>query len=195
MTISKFFFIYIWLLLFGILLSLYGYKIFKICIALLGFITGFIIFYKITFFICQKELISIIIGIIVGLIIGIILLFLYFTSIISSGAILGFFIAYNILPKMDNILLIIFYIIFIITGAIFAFFLQKGVLIVSSAFIGAYFISLSIIMLFGIITPQNIKELLEINNLLSLNTKLIVITLTLILGLFSLFYQFKTIKE
>lgn len=195
MIISKFFIVYLSFLIFGILLSFFGYKIFKICIAILGFIIGFIICYKITFFIFQKELHALILGIIGGLIIGIILFFLYFVSLISAGAILGLFVAYNILPKMDNILLIIFYIVFIISGSIFAFFLQKGIIIISSSFVGAYFIALSIIMLFGIVTPQNIIEVFNLSYVLNIKTKLIFILLTLIFGFLSLFYQLKISKR
>jgi len=193
--LTKFFFVYLSFLLFGILLSFFGYKIFKIAIALLGFLMGFIISYKIGYMIFQTEIAGIITGLIVGIIIALLILFLYFFSIIIARFIFGFFIAYNILPKMDGMLLIIFYLVFMISGGIFAFYLQKGIIAISSAFIGAYFIVISIIMMLGISTPQNIKELLDINTNLQLKIKIIIVCMTLLFGILTTFYQLKMSKN
>jgi len=196
MLISKFFFVYVGFLLFGILLSFFGYRLFKIFLAILGFFIGFLIFYKIGLSLFQKELTAIIIGIIAGSLISITFLLLYFLSIISAGIIFGFFIAYNVLPNgLELVLLVIFYAIFMIAGAIFAFYLQKGAIAISTSFIGAYLITISFLMIFGIVAPVNLKEFIEINSILSLNLKIIIIISTLIIGLLTFSYQVKIIKN
>ncbi len=122
----------------GLLSCFFGYRFFRIVLALLGFVVGFGI--GTALIASDQVVLEVIVGLIGGLIGAIIFYFLYVIGIIIAGAMLGGVVAQTLLLSLgvnDNTILLIGLVVGLIIGAFVAFVLNKWMIVVSTAFNGA----------------------------------------------------------
>jgi len=112
----------------GLLLLLYGYKLFRIFLALLGFFVGFSFGYGVGLATGEPVLIALLAGA-VG---AILLYFLYWLGVIIIGGAVGVFLSLLIAPGSFEMVLVMFFV-----CGILALFIQKAIIIFISSFQGA----------------------------------------------------------
>jgi len=116
----------------GVLMLLYGYKLFKFFLAFIGFVFGFLIGFVVGSFTGEP----IIPGLLGGLLCALLFYVLYKIGIFVLGMIIGVFIG-GLLMMISNAAEPAIIIIFAITGGIFALILEKFLIILFSSYQGA----------------------------------------------------------
>jgi|GEM_PF-4589596 len=176
----------------GIILLLWGYKVFKFYIAFTGFITGFVVVFIITGITDEPSITS---AILVGLICSILFYLFYIIGIFvigfSIGATIGMILG---ITSGDPGIIISLFIILGIIGGIIALSIKKAIIIIVTSLAGASFIVGAIQALFF-----NKLHILEMNQVLmtqSLTTYYINTLLSMILiSLIGILYQYDIIKN
>lgn len=138
-----------------------GYRIFKIILALTGFILGGILGFALGLAGTENVLLALLTGLAVGTLAASLLVALYFVGIFFLGAAAGALVTMTLLaaiaPELDEQAAGVIALILGIAGGIGALFVQKFAIIVSTAFSGAWSISTGVGFLatnrIGIIQP------------------------------------------
>jgi len=163
--------------LFGLLICFFGYKIFRIVLAILGFIIGasFIAGVGFTLTDGNEILVILIAGIAGGLVAAVILLFLYSAGVFLLGALFGISVFSGILMLINIDTSPLLYIMPAILGGIIALLLQKFMIILITSFAGAWIAVIGTLYVlnsnFNPFTPEftnNISEIDTYRILLSL---------------------------
>ncbi len=134
-------------ILIGIAFCFFGYRIFRILLAVLGFIAGALAGVAVAQLIMAAQetvanpaLYLILGGLIGGVIGAVLLIFLYVVGIFLLGAALGALLAYAITPALtsDQTALIVAVILLGLIGGVLALVLQRALIIISTSFSGAW---------------------------------------------------------
>jgi len=155
--------------LFGLLICFFGYKIFRIVLAILGFIIGasFIAGVGFTLTDGNEILIILIAGIAGGLVAAVILLFLYSAGVFLLGALFGISVFSGILILINIDTSPLLYIMPAILGGIIALLLQKFMIILITSFAGAWIAVIGTLYVlnsnFNPFTPEFINNISEID--------------------------------
>ncbi len=155
--------------LFGLLICFFGYKIFRIVLAILGFIIGasFIAGVGFTLTDGNEILVILIAGIAGGLVAAVILLFLYSAGVFLLGALFGISVFSGILMLINIDTSPLLYIMPAILGGIIALLLQKFMIILITSFAGAWIAVIGTLYVlnsnFNPFTPEFINNISEID--------------------------------
>jgi len=155
--------------LFGLFICFFGYRIFKLVLAILGFIIGasFIAGVGFTLTDGNEILIILIAGIAGGLVAAVILLFLYSAGVFLLGALFGISVFSGILMLINIDTSPLLYIMPAILGGIIALLLQKFMIILITSFAGAWIAVIGTLYVlnsnFNPFTPEFINNISEID--------------------------------
>ncbi len=155
--------------LFGLLICFFGYKIFRLVLAILGFVIGasFIAGVGFTLTDGNEILIILIAGIAGGLVAAVILLFLYSAGVFLLGALFGISVFSGILMLINIDTSPLLYIMPAILGGIIALLLQKFMIILITSFAGAWIAVIGTLYVlnsnFNPFTPEFINNISEID--------------------------------
>ncbi len=155
--------------LFGLLICFFGYKIFRLVLAILGFVIGasFIAGVGFTLTDGNEILIILIAGIAGGLVAAVILLFLYSAGVFLLGALFGISVFSGILILINIDTSPLLYIMPAILGGIIALLLQKFMIILITSFAGAWIAVIGTLYVlnsnFNPFTPEFINNISEID--------------------------------
>ncbi|MCB9456603.1 MAG: DUF4203 domain-containing protein [Anaerolineaceae bacterium] len=122
----------------GLLSCFFGFRLFRIILALLGFLLGFSL--GLTLSGGDQQVTAIIVGIILGIVGAVIFYALYFIGVALSGAVLGAFLAVTLMSALSidvNALGVVLVVVGIILGAVVALAINKLMIILSTALSGA----------------------------------------------------------
>lgn len=134
---AGFSFIYIIL---GLVTCFWGYRIFRIVLGIVGFITGaYIAGYLTSRFTGGLGIMTLIAGLAGGLILGSVFVTLYMAGVFILGATAGWLFGFILTNAADRSLHIILFIILALSGGILAVLFQRMIVIVSTAMIGAWY--------------------------------------------------------
>jgi uncharacterized protein DUF4203 len=140
----------------GLIACFYGYRMYRIVLAIAGFFIGFAIGAALAA--AQPELILILIGIVAGLIGAVLMWYLYVLGVIVAGGLLGAAVALTLITVLNienSGLALVIGLVGLIGGGLVAFWLKEPIIIVSTAFSGAasmvYGLALLLPDLFGIV--------------------------------------------
>jgi hypothetical protein len=147
-------------ILVGILSSFVGYRLFKIILGIWGFIGGAIITSYLLQFYFQVMGNSLLIGALVGGIVGVVLfLGLYKVGIFGLGALLGFSLATMVIAARGGEADPLVFGLSALLGGIMALLLQRPMIIISTAFSGAWLLVIGLASFLKI--PFNLLEMLK----------------------------------
>ncbi|MEX0999478.1 MAG: DUF4203 domain-containing protein [Thermodesulfobacteriota bacterium] len=155
--------------LFGLLICFFGYKIFRLVLAILGFIIGASFLAGVGFTLTDGNeiLIILIAGIAGGLVAAVILLFLYSAGVFLLGALFGISVFSGILMLINIDTSPLLYIMPAILGGIIALLLQKFMIILITSFAGAWIAVIGTLYVinsdFNPFTPEFINNISEID--------------------------------
>ena len=123
----------------GLIICMFGYKIFRLILAITGFILGATMMASLSFTFTAGQDIGIILvsGVAGGLITAILLLYLYSAGVFILGLLFGFLALAGALTVLNTIINSIFYLIAAILGGILAILLPRFMIIVVTSFTGA----------------------------------------------------------
>lgn len=158
----------IFTIILGLFICFFGYRIFKLVLAITGFITGATFVAGVGFTLTEgNEIIIILIaGIAGGLIAAVLLLFLYSAGIFLLGAMFGIIVSSGILLLMNIDSNRILYILPAILGGILTLIFQKFMLVLTTSIFGAWITVISTVYLlssdFNPLTPEFINNIGEI---------------------------------
>jgi len=189
-------------ILVGTIFCFSGYKIFRIYLAVIGFIIGFLGSNVILAFFDIKP-VNLVFSIIVGIIVAALFYLIYLIGIFLVTAITAYPIAIIILAKfgLHNYY---FAVIFAILIGILALVLQKPLIIFYTAIQGGFIISSAIFAFLGqktfsgfsiLFTTNNIQTILDKLNQNLLNANTNILYLTIFLSLLGIITQFATNKN
>ncbi len=156
-------------ILFGLLICFFGYKIFRLVLAILGFIIGASFLAGVGFTLTDGNgiLIILIAGIAGGLVAAVILLFLYSAGVFLLGALFGIAIFSGSLAITNINTDFLIYIIPAMLGGIIALLLQKFMIILITSFAGAWIAVIGTLYVinsdFNPFTPEFINNISEID--------------------------------
>ncbi|OHD12051.1 MAG: hypothetical protein A2086_04175 [Spirochaetes bacterium GWD1_27_9] len=182
----------IFLLIFGIINSFFGYKLFKVLLAILGFGFGAVITYKIVYSVSNIPSLSIVAGIIIGIVTAVLLVVFYFGGVFLIGASFGILIGLALQLQLDQITKIAIIAILAISLGVLSLIFQKFMVIVSSSFGGGFLTINSIIYLYfllngKIFTLQEYSSFVRNSNLLYFS----IIIASLVIGVIGIMSQYK----
>lgn len=147
-------------LLAGILSSFLGYRLFKVILGIWGFIGGALITSYLLQYYFQIVGNSLIIGALVGGIAGVVLfLSLFKVGIFGLGALLGFSLATMVMAARGGTADPLVFGLSAGLGGIFALLLQRPMIIISTAFSGAWLLVIGLASILKL--PFNLLELLK----------------------------------
>lgn len=169
--------------LFGLLICFFGYRIFRLVLAVAGFVIGASFVAGVGFTLTEGNeiLIILIAGIAGGIIAAVILLFLYTTGIFLLGAIFGVVMFSGIFVIIDKNIGPLLYIVPAILGGMVALFLQKFMIILITSFAGAWIAVIG--TLYIINNDFNPLNPAFINNISEIETYRIALSLIALWGL------------
>lgn len=130
----------------GVVLLLWGYKVFRIYLAITGFITGFTTGFAIILSL-SDALLALIGGLLLGAIFAIAFYYLFLVGIFIIGFLIGSLIGLPFLFLIQEAAGLIFMLIFGLIGGIFAIFIRKFIIILSTSWTGAGLIVTPFILL------------------------------------------------
>lgn len=122
----------------GLLSCFFGFRLFRVILALLGFLLGFSL--GLALFGGDQQVTAIIVGIILGIVGAAIFYALYFIGVALSGAVLGAFLAVTLMSALNidiNALGVVLVVVGIILGTVIALAINKLMIILSTALSGA----------------------------------------------------------
>ncbi len=132
-------------IIFGVLFCFFGYRLFKVILAIVGFIFGFVLTAGILYKFTNLTLISGLVGIVGGLIFAVLAFYLYFIGIFILGAYLGI-VVWSVISSVTGIVLPFWVaIVLAVLLGVLALVFQKFMIIVTTAFIGAYLIVVTLV--------------------------------------------------
>ncbi len=134
-----------------------GYRLFKVVIALTGFLIGGLISASLGYTMSNQELCSLLYGILGGLIGAALLYILYFAGIFLLGVILGIFVGVILYAAMGCDPQPAVLVILAVLGGVLALIFQKFMIIVSTAFGGSFLVVMGISIFARIINPADIN--------------------------------------
>ena len=144
----------------GAIQCFFGYRIFKIVLGLTGFIVGGVLAASIGYEMSQKEVVALLSGLAGGVIGAALMVALYFVGVFLIGAFLGgvvgvaLFATAGINPELVVLLILG------VIGGVVALIFQKFMIIVSTAFVGAWNVVFGIAyFVTGTIDPTNVEGL------------------------------------
>lgn len=182
-----------WLVItiFGAVNCFSGYRLFKILLAVTGFLIGANISWTIALNVTDGSKIIAIISAILGGIIGaLIVSLLYFVGIFFFGAFFAYFLGSMFLSMFADNSPLLFLIISSILGGIIALFLQKLIIIMATSIGGAWYIILGISKFFGI-SMMNAQTIINIHGLnLQNKNQIFIFLIWLILSISGIIIQF-----
>jgi len=155
-------------ILFGLFICFFGYRIFRLVLAVAGFIIGASFIAGVGFTLTEgKEILVIVIaGLAGGLIAAVILLFLYSVGVFLLGALFGVVILSGTFVIMDINTSPLIYIVPALLGGIVALLLQKFMIILITSFTGAWIAVIGTLYVintdFNPFTPEFINNISEI---------------------------------
>jgi MFS family permease len=131
-------------ILFGIIQCFSGYRVFKFILVLTGFLTGGILAGFFASTIVQEKIIIILFGFIGGCIGAALMLLLYFVGLFLIGALTGSIMSFTVYTLTETSPQPAGIIIMAVIMGIFALVFQKFMIIISTAFAGAWYIILGV---------------------------------------------------
>lgn len=155
-------------ILLGLLICFFGYRIFRLVLAIVGFITGAMFVAGIGFTLTEGNdiLVILIAGISGGLIAAVLLLFLYSAGVFLLGAIFGILVFSGILLFIGTNSSPLLYIFPAILGGMMTLFFQKFMLILTTSILGAWIVVISTLYLlnsnFNLFALEYIDSISEI---------------------------------
>lgn len=184
------------LFLVGVLNCFFGYKFFKVILAAAGFIIGGYICGRIAYAINPTESFAIVSGVIGGIIIAVIVFVFYYAGIFLAGALLGLSIAMSLKLNFDNVTNLAILIVLVISGGILALIFQKFMIIISTAFTGAFLIVNSVFYTYNYYTGHRFEveqyfEYVRTHD----NVYLVLILISIILGIAGIIFQYRSDEE
>lgn len=127
--------------IFGILSCFWGYRAFKVVLGIVGFALGAYLGASVgAYFTGGFGVIAVIAGLVGGLLGGALVSVVYYVGIFVLGALFGWVIYTMVAGAVGYGPQIILLIVLALTGGVLALFFQKFLIIVSTAFIGSWFI-------------------------------------------------------
>jgi hypothetical protein len=179
--------------LFGLLCCFWGFRMFRIILGILGFVIGAMLVGQFVYSLTDGGMVLTVIAAIFGGIIGsALVVFVYFIGIFLAGAAAAYLLV-NMLASpigfMQNTAVVV---IVAIIGGIIALIFQKIIIIVSTAFIGAWCFVSGLFFFFGSgIHPLEVTELSWILNNYYYPQFLVMLIFFLLLGTAGCIFQFR----
>ncbi len=133
-------------LVIGLVQCFYGYKFFKLIMAIMGFIIGLPIGFAIGGLLGRDPVVAIVSAIVGGLVFSELAILFYYLSIFIVGAItgaLGFFLLAQLFQMHPDVAV---FILFGLIGGIIALYFQKFVIILGTSLGGAYYVISSLFL-------------------------------------------------
>lgn len=124
-------------IVFGAIVCFFGYAQFRIILALVGLVYGYMLGFS--FVGPDQEILAIVIGVIVGLIVGALAYFLWTVAFIIGGAILGFGIGWLLGPALgvgDTLQWVLAVVLAVVVAVLFLF-VRKPFIMMATAINGA----------------------------------------------------------
>ncbi len=170
----------------GLLLLLYGYNLFRIFLALFGFLVGFSFGFGIGLATGEPVLIALLAGA-VG---AILLYFLYWLGVFIIGGLVGVFLSLLIAPGSLELILVLFF-----ACGILALFIQKAIIIFITSFQGAPMVISGFLWIFMPDYQSSSIQMALNNPAQYLANYGIEILFVLLLSIFGILYQYKVIPN
>jgi hypothetical protein len=184
------------LFLVGILNCFFGYKFFKVILGVAGFVIGGYICGRIAYAVNPTESFAIASGVIGGLIIAVTVFIFYYAGIFLAGALLGLTIAMSLKLDFDNITNLAILIILVISGGVLALIFQKFMIIISTAFSGAFLLVNSIYYTYCFFIGKRFDLEKYFGYIRSNDTLyLVIILISIILGIAGIIFQYRSDGE
>lgn len=179
-------------ILLGAIQCFFGYRIFKFILGTVGFLVGGFLAGAVGYSASNEPLVAVLAGLVGGLLGAALLVGLYFVGIFLFGALLGvvvgasFFAAAGSQPE-PAVLLILAAI-----GGVLALMFQKFMIVISTAFNGAWNVVAGIACLAtGTIDPANLEKLFRPDG----SQRFVAILCWIVLGAAGAIYQFRSAQE
>jgi hypothetical protein len=144
----------------GTIQCFFGYRLFKIVLGLTGFLFGAVLAANIGYAMSQKEVVALLSGLVGGFIGAALLVGLYFVGVFLIGALLGAVVGAALFATAGSNPEPVVLLILGVIGGVVACIFQKFMIIVSTAFVGAWSVVLGIAhFVTGTIDPTNAEGL------------------------------------
>lgn len=156
------------LILSGILLSFWGYRLKKFAILILGFVTGAIFgFYLSSIFAKDSFALTILLALIFGLTISLLMNFLYKATIVIIGVLLGFSLSFFVVSSLsiDRNIAIVIILFFVILSGFLSIKVEKIMFIIITCYYGYIIFRLGLGS-FGIIKDKTLEEVISLSVLI-----------------------------
>lgn len=183
------------LILSGVLSCFFGYRIFKVILGFWGFVLGFFITqYLFQQYVGSNDTITLIAGLVGGVVGVFLLTSLYRVGIFALGAVFGYSVVMMLTAAGKLTQNPIVAILAAVLGGIIAILMQRSMMILSTAFGGAWLIALGIGKLMN--TDFDLWRLWQRPDLLQMENKIfyILFGIWLLLGIFGTMLQFRLSK-
>lgn len=191
----------------GIVLLLWGYKVFRIYLAITGFMYGFTIGFAVILSLSDPML-ALIGGLLLGAIFAIAFYYLFLVGIFIIGFLIGSLLGLPFLLLTQEATGLVFMLLFALIGGIFAIFIRKFIIILSTSITGAGLIVTPFIwiiftgymgsLIFDLnIDPFNLSQMQSFGNAAGylMTYYLLSILFQIVLTVFGMLYQYGVINK
>ncbi|MBI4661532.1 MAG: DUF4203 domain-containing protein [Verrucomicrobia bacterium] len=178
-------------ILVGVVQCFFGYRIFKVLLGVTGFVVGGGLAGWLAYANTQEPAIAIVAGLLAGFIGAALLVALYFVGIFLFGAILGGVVGGAVFAIAQTHPEPVVLLVFVAVGGVIALISQKLMIIVSTAFSGAWSVVLGIAHIAtGAVAPTSFEGLLRPGG----RHRVVMILCWLVLGAIGVIYQYRSAK-
>lgn len=125
-------------ILIGILFCFFGYRLFKIVLGIAGFIWGALLVASVVFGLTHSTLAAVLAGLAGGIVFALLAVFLYYVGVFILGTYLGAAVGIFVLAIFGVMTPVWVILILAILGGVLAVIFQRFMIVLSTAFVGAW---------------------------------------------------------